>query len=304
MTKIYGKAGLGCWAFGSGYWSNQPVSDSKNTIAKALDLGITHFDTAQAYGNGTSEQIVGQALRKDRGNVTIASKSFIPDSNNMEGQVEKSLKRLNINFIDLYYLHWPRKEGYDLRPAMESLERCRSRGLIGAIGVSNFSTDQMKSVMQVGTIDAHQLCYSPLWIREGNALFDFCASHNIATLGYSILAQGIMCGKFTNPPTDVRKNLAYASGESWPVVTELLEQWRLVANELKVSLTTLTVAWAGQRLDTPLLGARNPEQLTDQWKGIVLDIPKAFMKRLDKSTEKADKLIAQGSTNQFNHQVQ
>ncbi len=305
MESIFGNAGLGCWAFGSGYWKNQPIGKSKGTIQKALDLGITHFDTAQAYGNGISEQIVGQQLRKRRESLTIASKSFIPDTNDMERQIEKSLRRMCMDYLDLYYLHWPRREGYDLRPAMESMERARERGLIKAIGVSNFSSEQMIQVLEVGTVDVLQLCYSPLWIREAERSIPFCKSHNISTVGYSILAQGVMSGKFTTPPEDQRSHLVYCSPEVWPATEKLLSQWKSIAHELNLSMTALTVSWCKQReeIATPLLGARTKEQLEEQLLGFSFTIPQEQYNTLNRLVDDLLLHTPKEITNQFNHKV-
>ncbi len=305
MVNTIGSVGLGCWAFGSGYWKNQPLGKSRGTIQKALDWGITHFDTAQAYGNGISEQIVGQQLRKQRETLTIASKSFIPDTNNMERQIEKSLRRMCLDYLDLYYLHWPRKEGYDLRPAMESMERARERGLIKSVGVSNFSPEQMDQVSTVGTIDALQLCYSPLWTRERTAGVPFCKSNSIPTVGYSILAQGVMTGKFAVPPTDQRENLVYCSKEMWSHTEKLLTCWQDVARELNISMTALTVSWCNQRkdIDTLLLGARNREQLEEQLSGLSFTIPKEQYSKLNTLVDEMRINTPERVTNQFNHRV-
>ncbi len=305
MVNTIGSVGLGCWAFGSGYWKNQPLGKSRGTIQKALDWGVTHFDTAQAYGNGISEQIVGQQLRKQRETLTIASKSFIPDTNNMERQIEKSLRRMCLDYLDLYYLHWPRREGYDLRPAMESMERARERGLIKGVGVSNFSPEQMNQVLTVGTIDALQLCYSPLWSRESTYGVPFCKSHSIPTVGYSILAQGVMTGKFTTPPTDQRENLVYCSKEMWNHTEKLLVRWKAIAQELNISMTALTVSWCKQKqeIGTLLLGARNREQLEEQLIGVSFTIPEKQCNALNTLVNEIALNIPNGVTNQFNHRV-
>ncbi len=306
MSIMYGKVGLGCWAFGNGYWKNQSVIDSKRTIATALDLGITHFDTAQAYGSGTSEQILGQVIRKKRDTLTIASKSLIPDSNNMQRQVEKSLRRLNTDYIDLFYVHWPRAEGFDMRPAMESLQKCVHRGLIRAIGVSNFSTNQLQEVMEVAPIEAHQYCYSPLWRRESRHVYSFGQNNAITSVGYSILAQGIMSGKFSTPPEDNRKKLLYAMPTIWDATNQLIQEWSLVADDIGCSLTALTVAWVLQSkgVTLPLLGARNSEQLTEQWKGVELQLCQDRIDQLTEATHRVDRSIRQCHTNQFDHKVQ
>ncbi len=306
MENITGSVGLGCWAFGSGYWKDQPLGKSRGTIQKAVDWGITHFDTAQAYGNGISEQIVGQQLRNQRETVTIASKSIIPDTNDMERQIEKSLRRMGMEYLDLYYLHWPRREGYDLRPAMEGMERARARGLIKGVGVSNFSPEQMNQVLTVGTIDALQLCYSPLWTRERTYGIPFCKNHAIPTVGYSILAQGVMTGKFTVPPTDQREHLVYCSKEMWHHTEKLLTSWREIADELGISMTALTVSWCNQKeeIDTLLLGARNRDQLEEQLRGMSFTIPEEQYQKLNIIVDELLTHTPEKASNQFDHRVE
>jgi aryl-alcohol dehydrogenase-like predicted oxidoreductase len=103
-------------------------------------LGITHIDTATGYGGGRSEELIGEFLPGRREQIFLASKASINemDTQKMLGMVDKSLQRMQTDFIDLYYIHWPRV-GKDIRPMMEGLELARSQGKIGAIGVSNFS---------------------------------------------------------------------------------------------------------------------------------------------------------------------
>lgn len=147
----------------------------------ALGLGITHLDTASGYGGGRSEELIGEFLQGQREAVYLASKASINemDAQLMLGMVEKSLQRLQTDFIDLYYIHWPRS-GKDLRPLMEGLELARSQGKIGAIGVSNFSVEQMQQVAEVGTIDAHQLCYNLLWRFAERDVIPYCHQMGIA----------------------------------------------------------------------------------------------------------------------------
>src|SRR4051794_3540537 len=106
------------------------------TMERALELGVTHIDTASGYGGGRSEELIGGFLQGRREQVFLASKASIDemDAQVMLGMVDKSLRRLQTEFIDLYYIHWPRV-GKDIRPMMEGLELARSQGKIGAIGV-------------------------------------------------------------------------------------------------------------------------------------------------------------------------
>ena len=142
--------GIGCWAFGDEYWTttDSTVShrETVRVIRAALRAGITHFDTAQGYGNGVSEQVTGQQLRQIRRGVSIASKTYLRPASTVEKGIEKSLRRLCTDYIDIFYLHWP-KPSQDLRPHIEALERARQKGYIRAIGLSNFSAPQIQPLL-------------------------------------------------------------------------------------------------------------------------------------------------------------
>src|SRR5258706_16256193 len=152
---------LGCWTFGPDQWTGKQDANLLTTMETALDLGIGHFDTAADYGDGYSERLLGRFLKGRREAAFVASKADTDDIRAavMLEQVQRRLERLQTDFIDLYYIHWPRK-GKDLRPLMEGLETALSRGLIGAIGVSNFSVEQMAQIHEVVTIHAHQPWYN------------------------------------------------------------------------------------------------------------------------------------------------
>src|SRR5262245_56265899 len=153
-------------------------ADLLATMEAAVAHGITHFDTASGYGGGRSEELIGQFLSGRREQVFLASKAAIDemDAGLMLAQVDKSRQRLQTDQIDLYYIHWPRS-GKDLRPLMEGLEKARRQGKIGAIGVSNFSVEQMRQVGEVGQINAHQLCYNLFWRFDEREVIPYCAEN-------------------------------------------------------------------------------------------------------------------------------
>ena len=192
---------LGGSIFAGNDWPYEVEQELLSTMAAALDQGMTHFDTASGYGNGRSEELIGQFLAGRRDAVFVASKSSVDamDAALMLAEVEHSLARLRTDVIDLYYIHWPRR-GNDLRPLMEGLERARAQGKIRAVGVSNFSVEQMEQVAQAGTIDAHQFCYNLLWRFAEADVLPYCREHGIAVVTYSSIAQGILTGKFPRHP--------------------------------------------------------------------------------------------------------
>src|SRR5215510_4851132 len=180
-TRPLNPLALGGTVFVPDSYSGANGKELVATMEAALQHGITHFDTASDYGDGDSELLIGQFLRGRRDKVYLASKADTDDMSAvlMLDMVNKSLARLQTDVIDLYYIHWPRK-GRDMRPLMEGLETARSQGKIKAIGVSNFSVEQMQQVAEVGRIDANQLCYNLLWRFDEAKVIPYCRANNIA----------------------------------------------------------------------------------------------------------------------------
>jgi aryl-alcohol dehydrogenase-like predicted oxidoreductase len=236
----------------------------------ALDLGITHFDTAVGYGGGRSETLLGEFLKGRREEVFLATK-FFPAEQTAEyvfGQLDASLDRLQTDYVDLYYIHWP-ITGKDLRPVMEALEQARAQGKIGAIGVSNFSVEQMEHVSEVGHIDAHQLCYNLFWRFPERDIIPWCAQNGTAVVTYSSIAQGILTGKFPREPKfkegDDRGGNVLFKPENWPFVYEGVEKLKALSAECGRSLTHLAIRWVIEQagITSELVGARDAGQMTD-----------------------------------------
>jgi aryl-alcohol dehydrogenase-like predicted oxidoreductase len=286
--------GLGCWPLGGDQWGPpQDDGDYVGTIRSAYEAGITHFDTAQAYGRGHGEELVGKALKDIRDHVVIATKCMYTPGDKVEAAVNASLKRLQTDFIDIFYIHWPKKGG-DLAGMMEALERVRRKGAIRRIGVSNFSIADMREVMKTGTIDYCQLCYNMLWRREERETIPFCKNKSIGIVTYSSLAEGILTGKFGSEPEfpagDHRKYTALFSKGSWPKVYETVEKLKAAAAAEKVPLACCAVRWLLTRegIVSVLAGARNPEQVAGNVKALDYGIVSGRL--LDRMTEISDEL--------------
>jgi aryl-alcohol dehydrogenase-like predicted oxidoreductase len=240
-------------------------------MASALDQGITHFDTATEYGSGHSERLLGRFMAAQVGRreqIFLASKH---QSNNISAQdmldaVDASRARLQCDHIDLYYIHWPRK-GKDLRPWMEGLEKARQQGKISAIGVSNFSVEQMEQVAQVGKIDAHQMPYNLLWRFAEADIIPYCVEHKIAVVTYSSIAHGILVGRFAPdvsfPVGDQRRSgIVLFRPAVWPAVHEGVEALKQVAERAGRPLVHLALRWLLHQphVTAVLAGARNARQ--------------------------------------------
>jgi myo-inositol catabolism protein IolS len=263
------KLGLGCWAFGGGLWGAQNDRDSFKAMNRAFDLGITHFDTASSYGKGRSEQLLGRFIKNKREKVFIASKQAAASaSRNFTASIDKSLRRIGTDYIDLYYIHWPRS-GMDLRPSIEALETARESGKIKYIGVSNFSVEQMEQAGKAGAIDVHQLCYNLLWRWAERDTMPYCIRNKIEIITYSSLAQGILCGKFPEKPAfkagDHRPKTVLFDQDIWSFVYEAIEEMKEVSARADRPLAHLALRWAAEQPGVSLMlaGARNPRQVEE-----------------------------------------
>jgi len=286
--------GLGCWPLGGDQWGpGANDGDAIATIEAAYDDGINHFDTAQAYGRGHGEELVGKVLKNMRDEVFIATKIFYTPKEKVEASVAASLKRLQTDWIDLMYIHWPKKGG-DLSGMMEALENLRLKKIIRSIGVSNFSVANMQEVMKAGSIDFCQVCYNVLWRREERELIPFCVNNGIKLITYSSLAEGILTGKFGKelnfPAEDHRKYTVLFDKNTWPKIYETVEKLKAVVAPSKIPLAHCAIQWllARESVVSVLAGARSPEQVRSNVGALESRIGMGQL--LEKLTEISDRL--------------
>jgi len=279
--------GLGTWVFGGNQWGGQEDEDCYATLKAAVDAGVTHIDTAQAYTSGRSEELIGHLLPDFRDKVFVATKTGLRLEAEVSDVVDQSLERLETDYIDLMYIHWPRK-GADMRPFMEGLEEERQRGKILGIGVSNFSVEQMEQVMEVGTIDAHQFCYNLIWRFPERDILPFCREHNIAGVTYSSIAQGILTGKFGPKPEfkegDQRGGTVPFEPDVYPHVYAGVQEMKKIADEVGRPLVHLAIRWliVQPGVSSVLVGARTPDQLHDNLAATEGEISQDVFERLTK----------------------
>lgn len=284
--------GLGCWVFGGAQWGGQEDADSMKAMQAAYDLGLNHFDTAAGYGGGRSEKLVGEFLQGKREDVYLATKFFPSEQTEafVFQQLNQSLEYLQTDYVDLYYIHWP-QTGKDLRPVMDALEKARAQGKLKAIGVSNFSPEQMAQVAEVGTIDAHQLCYNLFWRVAEAEIIPYCVEHDIAVVTYSSIAQGILTGKFPQEPEfregDQRGKTIFFDEGVWPHVYEGVEQLKALSAECGRSLTHLAIRWVLEQpgLASELVGAREDVQLRENAAALEGDICPCVFERMTAISE-------------------
>ena len=262
---------MGTWQAGKDMWVGIADTESTQAIKAAYDAGITTFDTAEVYGNGHSEKIVGNALQNVRDRVVIATKVF---SNHLQyNQVidacHRSLKNLKTDYIDLYQIHWPPgsfgAKKVPLEETMRAMTDLKTQGKIRAIGVSNFSRSQLEEIATYGRIDSLQPPYSLFWRKIETDAMPYCLEKNITVLAYSSMAQGLLTGKFGPDHTfakgDHRFRNKLFQPENYERVQKALERLRPIATANHITLGQLALAWVISQPGTcAIAGARNAEQ--------------------------------------------
>ena len=285
--------GLGTWAIGGWMWGGTDEKESIAAIHAAIDHGIDLIDTAPAYGFGYSEMITGKAIKNRRHSVVLATKCGLiwdqaagefffdtedltradkpvkrkvykylhPDS--IRRELERSLKNLETDFIDLYQTHWQDKTT-PIEDTMAVLEALRDEGKIRAIGVSNASLEQIK---KYGAIDTDQEKFSMLdRDLDRNGIIEYNQKNNIAILAYSPLALGLLTGKIQPDrqfsSDDLRRSNPRFTSQNISKVNAILEEFATIANQFDLTLAQLVIAWTYHQkgITHVLCGARNARQ--------------------------------------------
>lgn len=229
---IVSAIGLGTWQAGGKKWGKD-VSDAEcvRAITEGAKVGLTLVDTAEIYGNGHSEKVVAQALRKTgREGLQVATKvagwNLRPDD--IVRSCEGSLRRLKVDAIDLYQIHWP--DPYlPLSDSMKALEQLHADGKIRAIGVSNFSVrdlEEARAVLSHTDIVSNQVYYNLLGREIEAELLPYCQREGISVIAYSPLAKGLLSGKYSprkRPKDEVRKDEPLFTPKNLQAVSGLLE---------------------------------------------------------------------------------
>lgn len=278
--------GLGTWAIGGWMWGGTDEQQSIAAIQASIDEGVSLIDTAPAYGQGLSEEIVGKAIKGRRDKVVLATKCglvwhttrgnhfFDYDGrpvhrylgrDSIVYEVEQSLRRLGTDHIDHYITHWqdPTTPVEETVAALEDLKR---QGKIRSIGASNVSADELGAYVATGSLDAIQEEYS--MVRRGieQTLLPVCERHGVSTLSYSSLALGLLSGRIGPDRTfsgdDLRKDNPRFSIANREKVARLMTDIAPVAQAHEATPAQIVIAWTIRQpgITFALCGARNPEQ--------------------------------------------
>lgn len=283
---------MGTWQAGKEMWVGIEDAQTTSAIRAALEAGITTFDTAEAYGKGHSERVLGAAVSDFRDRVILATKVF-PNHLKAEQVAEachRSLKNLKTDVIDLYQIHWPAgsfgTRAVPIAETMGALNQLKEEGKIRAIGVSNFSRRQIEEASQYGRIDSLQPPYSLFWRHVENDAMAYCEENNITILAYSSMAQGLLTGKFAKDHKfqkgDHRAGNRLFIPENFERVHRALDRLGPLAAEKKASLGQLALAWVISHAGAcAIAGARSADQATQNAAAAGVSLSNDDLARLD-----------------------
>jgi aryl-alcohol dehydrogenase-like predicted oxidoreductase len=252
------------------FWGAADDEESIRVTRRALDLGVTLIDTAEAYGHGHAEEVLGKSLVGRREKAVVATK-VAPnhlEPNAIEAALEGSLQRLQTDFVDVYFIHWPNPE-FPIGPTMEMMERLRASGRIRAVGVSNFGPEEMDQARQHGTIDVLQPPYNMLWREVEARTLPYCRKHNIGVMPYSGLAQGLLTGTLRSDTVfvegDERRTTVLFQPGTYERALDAVDALRPIAAKYGKTVAQLAVQWLTSRpgVSSPLLGARTVKEIEE-----------------------------------------
>jgi|SRR5919109_98566 aryl-alcohol dehydrogenase-like predicted oxidoreductase len=289
--------GFGAWEAGGTQWGPNPSDEAVvAAIRSGLDAGIDWIDTAEVYGDGESERLVGMAIR-GRGDVAIASKvapepegtGFRPEQ--VRKACDASLTRLGVERIDLYQLHWPDDSGIPVEDTWGAMTELQDAGKVRSIGVSNFDRELIERCLAIRHVDSLQPEFSMLDRRNAD-LIAWCGEQGIGTVTYGPLAFGLLTGAITRDtifgPGDCRGKPqtegAFADVERSLVIVDRL---RPVAERLGCSLGQLALAWNVNQpgVTAAIAGTRNPEHARANAEAGDADLGQETLAELDRILE-------------------
>lgn len=313
--------GLGCWAFGGNendYWGEQSQKDVDCIVKEAFDLGITYFDTAEAYNNCRSETSLGKAIKGiDREKIVIGSK-ILPSNlyaDKIARHCEASLKRLDTDYLDLYMIHWPvnrhslasfTKDQYvidnppSLEPAVAALQQLRERGLIKHIGISNFGPINLAEILTLEpAIGANQLIYNLFSRAIEHDVVPACEKNGIGIIAYMPLQQAMLTGRYNNISElpELRRRTRHFHRDSTPLsrhggegaedqINAALKDIKRICAELDISVPELALKWCTMNpaITSTIVGTRKVAQLRNSVQALDINLSPEVRDELDKLT--------------------
>jgi len=289
--------GFGCWQMGKKWWEGTKDEETIPAVNKAIDLGINLFDTADVYGFGHSEKILAKALGKKRKDIILATKvglewsAFGKITHNLSKKyilkaVDKSLKRLNTDYIDIYQAHWP-DPNTPVEETMEAFNELKKSGKIRYIGVSNFNTSLIKGALKFGEVQAIQPSYNIFQREYEKDTLPFCLEKEIGVITYSSIAKGLLSGKYNKDTTfgdnDIRKIDVLFRAENFKKNLQKVEKLKGIASSLNRPLVHLAVAWnlSNPAVTSALVGIKRSSQVEEIADATDLKLDKNVLQKID-----------------------
>lgn len=276
--------GLGTWAMGGPWlygWGPQDDGEAVDAILTALEKGINWIDTAPIYGLGHSEELVGRALKQTSQKPLIATKcgllwseqdQRIPclKADSIRRECHTSLKKLGVDVIDLYQMHWPQPDE-DVEEGWGEMARLVEEGKVRYIGVSNYDVEQIKRAQKIAPVASLQPPYSMLHREAEDELLSYCSENNIGVVAYSPMQRGLLTGKFSRERFDAlasddhrRKSPDFLEPQ-FAATLQFVDELRPIAERNGRTLAQLAVSWVLRRpeVTAAIVGARRPQQITE-----------------------------------------
>jgi aryl-alcohol dehydrogenase-like predicted oxidoreductase len=291
---------FGTWQLG-GEWGEFDEEEAIAAIRQALDLDVNLFDTAQGYGFGASERLLGKALREEldnrRDEVVIATKGglrmtdegLVRDSSPewLRSGVESSLEALGVDHVDIYQVHWPDSK-VPFAETAGALQELVDAGKIRHVGVSNFDATQMAEFAGTRPVETLQPPYDLFRRGIEEEILPYCREHDIGVLVYGALAHGLLTGAMDESTSfaadDWRSGASFFKGDEFHRNLEVVRELKTFASdELGVSVSRLAIAWtlANPAVQVAIVGARHPGHIEDSVAAAELSLSEADLERID-----------------------
>jgi aryl-alcohol dehydrogenase-like predicted oxidoreductase len=306
------KVGLGTWAIGGPWeygWGPQNDNDSIDAIVEALNAGVNWIDTAPIYGFGHSETIVAKALKKISIKPFIFTKCGLTWTEKKErtpclkaksilAECDASLKRLNVDIIDLYQIHW-NNPAEDIEEAYDAMARCVKAGKVRYLGVSNFKVEEMEKVMKIHPLTSLQPPYSMFKRDIEKEILPFCKKNNIGVIVYSPLQKGMLSGKFTAesvkqlPPDDVRNMDPNYKSPRLEINLKAIEKFTQIAKHKKITMAQLATAWVirNSEVTAAIAGARRKGQINETAPAADITLTKNEIDEIEEILSERDRML-------------
>jgi aryl-alcohol dehydrogenase-like predicted oxidoreductase len=301
------RVGFGSWAVGGDWavgWGSQDDRDSIAAIRHAVARGINWIDTAAIYGLGHSEEVVASALstipRSERPYVftkcgliaDLADRTAIPRQvgapASLRREIEGSLRRLGVERIDLYQMHWPAEDGTPIEDYWQTLLDLKREGKVAAVGLSNHKAAQLAVAESLGHVDTLQPPFSAIKREAGASELPWCDAHGTGVIVYSPMQSGLLSGSFSAvraaalPKNDWRSRNADFRGETLARNLRVAAAMRDVAEDRRTTVATVAVAWtlAWPGVTAAIVGARHPRQVEGWLDAATLSLTPAEMAKI------------------------